>query len=964
MKQKLLLMVMLGFGIFSYSQLTKLESKTQTLSNLTNRNVISGGDTIWYEDFSAGIPVDWIVFDNTGLNRNWVYTSLAPLAGDPLASSTGGNGYMLFDAYNFNNPPETPYNVMDAIFQTTEIDCSDLETVILRFQNRIRAYGYSPNNFMVEVSTDQTNWESFDMIHFVQLDNFYPTANPEFTEINITNIAAGHSTVYIRFHVVNLSFYYWMVDDIAVVEAPEYDLTIERPRVDWYFNNGGNYSQIPVSQVGPVFFNGQIQNKGSETQYNVFMDVDITNSFGSVFNGDNSFDFLDFWSYDTLSIACYNFPEIPGTYDVTFSTGSSGIIDENPENNSISVEIIVSDSTYSRVKTPNTSVCLDDYNFESEEMWFVGTNYYFLNSDTLKSLSVFIDENSAVGNTITGRVIHQVSPVSNCFIFASTNSYIIQPSDLGNWVNLQFEYVDIEDLIVPANKIITAGIETTGLLVKIGADNSFYHNISVESLVTFDTYNATSTYGDTYYYLAKVPMIDLHLKKTQVFQTLVPNFAHVDCNGNQNGEATAVPFYGQEPYEFVWSNGETSQTITNLESGLYYVTVSDNIGSEVVASVNIMEPDVLEIESNIVQAPYDYCYSSISINVFGGTAPYAFYWDDGNVQQNRTDLCPGWYFLTVTDINNCQVTDSFYIEGVNYYEFSGTVYTFDSLLYEGLVIAYRIEGDDVVAVDYNLVISGVYSFNLMEGEYYLYAIPYPILPYLSTYYGDVIDWENAEILNLNSDTSGLDIHLVPTVTLLSGDASISGSIYVDNISDYESDIYGDNWFGTKDVLLFTVKNIPVILKNSSGDAYKFVLSGNVGQYAFENLPNGTYEVYPEKAGYITYAETIEISDGESVSNINFVVYPNFISGVIEINSITSISNIIVFPNPAESFISVSSKEVINRFTIVSGLGEIVVDKNIESNQFDIDLNSLEYGVYFLRCYLGNQIITRKIIIQK
>ena len=49
---------------------------------------------------------------------------------------------------------------------------------------------------------------------------------------------------------------------------------------------------------------------------------------------------------------------------------------------------------------------------------------------------------------------------------------------------------------------------------------------------------------------------------------------------------------------------------------------------------------------------------SINVIVIGGTTPYAYNWGGGIILQNRTNLSPGTYTLTVTDSVGCTATSS------------------------------------------------------------------------------------------------------------------------------------------------------------------------------------------------------------------------------------------------------------------------------------------------------------------
>ena len=44
-----------------------------------------------------------------------------------------------------------------------------------------------------------------------------------------------------------------------------------------------------------------------------------------------------------------------------------------------------------------------------------------------------------------------------------------------------------------------------------------------------------------------------------------------------------------------------------------------------------------------------------------GTPPFSYSWSNGSVLSSATDLAVGYTLLTVTDSNNCQITDSIFV---------------------------------------------------------------------------------------------------------------------------------------------------------------------------------------------------------------------------------------------------------------------------------------------------------------
>jgi uncharacterized repeat protein (TIGR01451 family) len=56
------------------------------------------------------------------------------------------------------------------------------------------------------------------------------------------------------------------------------------------------------------------------------------------------------------------------------------------------------------------------------------------------------------------------------------------------------------------------------------------------------------------------------------------NTSNASCVFSNNGSAHAKPIGGQSPYSYLWSNGQTGVTATQLVTGNYYVTVTDANG--------------------------------------------------------------------------------------------------------------------------------------------------------------------------------------------------------------------------------------------------------------------------------------------------------------------------------------------------------------------------------------------------
>jgi gliding motility-associated-like protein len=132
----------------------------------------------------------------------------------------------------------------------------------------------------------------------------------------------------------------------------------------------------------------------------------------------------------------------------------------------------------------------------------------------------------------------------------------------------------------------------------------------------------------------------------------------VTCFGLSNGFANAAVSGGTAPYTFLWSNGVTTPTITNISAGNYFVEITDGNGCQIDLSTQIAQPT--QLTGNIITTNVS-CYGgqngAANLTVAGGTAPYSYQWNDLNFQTTASanNLFAGNYMVTITDDNACQL---------------------------------------------------------------------------------------------------------------------------------------------------------------------------------------------------------------------------------------------------------------------------------------------------------------------
>lgn len=142
---------------------------------------------------------------------------------------------------------------------------------------------------------------------------------------------------------------------------------------------------------------------------------------------------------------------------------------------------------------------------------------------------------------------------------------------------------------------------------------------------------------------------------------VVPTITNATC-GACDGQAALAVSGGHIPYTYIWSNGQTTATATNLCSGLYTVDVKDSLGCQMSVSIpvsNTNGPTGVTIISNNVSCNAKCDGAVTSVTPIGGIPPYTYLWlQSGQTTSTVSNLCAGVYYLKITDSAGCSLVDS------------------------------------------------------------------------------------------------------------------------------------------------------------------------------------------------------------------------------------------------------------------------------------------------------------------
>jgi len=377
---------------------------------------------------------------------------------------------------------------------------------------------------------------------------------------------------------------------------------------------------------------------------------------------------------------------------------------------------------------------------------------------------------------------------------------------------------------------------------------------------------------------------------------------NIRCANVNDGAVILLPQGGQAPYTYQWSNGATTQGLSNLFAGNYTVTVTDANECIHIRTITIDEPQALTGAINV--ALTGVCGNEANLNAvgIGGTPPYDYAWNTGDASTGIFNLPGGDYRVTITDSNDCTFTDGFFFEEDN---------SFPSI------------GQNVADIRCNGESNGSIDIENFTGQG----------PFIYT-------WSNGAA---TQDIDGLPAGVYDlTVEDANGcDSEHTFIVSEPNPLELEFDVITPN----------TVDDKGSIKVNVFGGVmpYSYLWDFGANTEVINNVDVGTYSVtITDGNGCVSSSDvTLNItSTSQNTARDNaFKIYPN--------------------PTQDFFFIEVPSNELVpEQISLHDVHGKVVMQNKYtqQGNLLRIDANNLVSGTYFVRIYLEDGYTLAKRII--
>ena len=355
---------------------------------------------------------------------------------------------------------------------------------------------------------------------------------------------------------------------------------------------------------------------------------------------------------------------------------------------------------------------------------------------------------------------------------------------------------------------------------------------------------------------------------------------------------------------------------------------------------------------------FDYTVQNLTVGFNGYTYsayPTTYTWDfgDGNTGtgQNVTHTYndAGYYLVSLftEDSTGCifeSMQNILVGDSSNFSNLYGTIFAGNNLADYGFV--WLMSGDSLGFNAYfdfaEIDSAGMYHFyNVPPGDYYIQAMlswqSAYFNDYMPTYYGDVLYWEDAIVIQLGDPQNPYDINLIEATFYNAGTGEINGTV-------------------TNEQGRGEVSDIEILLLSETYEPLSYINTDDEGNFDFSTLGYGTYVVYLELLGIETTPAVITINEENPSTNIEIILKDGEATLSIDEPVSGYISDVSeVYPNPITSNANVEislnkSSEI--HLSIFNQTGQMVYQlseiKSSGSHIIPVKTDNLQNGFYTLQ----------------
>ena len=300
------------------------------------------------------------------------------------------------------------------------------------------------------------------------------------------------------------------------------------------------------------------------------------------------------------------------------------------------------------------NLCANDNSINlSNYVNYYDNGIFKINGNTVSGITI---DGTVVSQSFTGGSISMQDEIDGCIVNASAS--------------LAFPFLGSASVVsTPSACGSTNGTATVTFTP--GASSTYTLEWS-----TGETTNTISNLAPGPYYYHATDQYNCHITGTTSVEatgvTLTPTITNVSCHGLNDG-SISINIVNPNAYQFLWSNGYGTPTISNLAPGSYSIHVWDNNGCQVSGSYIITQPAAITGNLFGTEPTCGATNGSISA-IISATGTPSYNWiGTGQTSSNLTGVGHGLYTLQVTDGNSCVKEFTYQLDDQFAVDINGTV---------------------------------------------------------------------------------------------------------------------------------------------------------------------------------------------------------------------------------------------------------------------------------------------------
>ncbi len=496
---------------------------------------------------------------------------------------------------------------------------------------------------------------------------------------------------------------------------------------------------------------------------------------------------------------------------------------------------------------------------------------------------------------------------------------------------------------------------------------------------------------------------------------ITSNIIDASCNGGNDGGIDLMISGGTAPYTIDWSTGEHTEDISGLAAGIYDVTIFDDAGCGVVQVFSVSEPMPIDLSiAAITNASCGIADGMISVSALGGAGGYNYLWSSGSTTADATNLTAGTYSLSVSDNNGCMAINSYSVSNV-----TGPSIAIDQVIQP---VCQGGSGEILVSVTGGTLpysyawSSGANSedlFNAPVGSYELVVTDSAGCQAVEYLELDGINFNAAEICMVTVDTTtganvvvwnkennlGISEYEVHKETSSLNVFQLLGTVPFDSLSQFidtaaNSSVHSYRYklrtidsCGNFSEFLAYHKTIHLVSNIGLNNTVNLVWDDYIGfdyltfyinryhpttgwevlDSVAANIHSYTDSSYPSLAGLEYDIEVIptfpclaeKAQDHNTTRSNRHTIAPPNANAIDEL----TLLNARVQPNPSNGLFSIFVETSNWSYSILDMNGKLILNETVSNNNAEVNIETLEAGIYMLQISAEDQSIHKKIVKQ-